>query len=74
MTTLFIVGSPSHLKTLNKEQLLELTTELEVKAEVYSKEDWEAYNRVCEQLKNIDAILLDMYNKENEAFLTNQQT
>lgn len=56
-------------KQMSKQQLLDETTNLEVLADHYSRTDWESYNRVMEQLKNIDAILLDIYTKENESFL-----
>ena len=56
-------------KKLTKEEILTQITELEVKADHYNRTDWDAYNRVMEQLKNLDTILLDIYTTENETFL-----
>lgn len=61
--------SKTHTKT--KEDILKEINVLEIKADVYSNTDWDAYLRVTEQLKNLDMILLDMYNQENETFLQN---
>lgn len=52
-----------------REDVLKEIHELEVKADHYSRTDWDAYNRVRDQLKNLDMILLDIYSKENETFL-----
>lgn len=52
-----------------KEELLNKLNELETKANHYSRTDWDAYNRVMEQIKNLDSILLEIYNTENEVYL-----
>ncbi len=62
---------PTDYSKLSTEQLLTKISELETKAGVYSECYWEAYNRVSAELKNLDMILLDRYNKENETFLQN---
>lgn len=56
-------------KKLTKEELLAKFTELEAKADVYSRTDWDAYNSVKDQLANLDKLLLDIYNEESETFL-----
>jgi RPA family protein len=56
---------------LTTEQLVNKCNELEHKAQVYSECDWEAYNRVSAELRNLDMILLVRYDKENETFLQN---
>lgn len=66
-------GPSEAAKKRTKEDVLKEYGELEIKADHYSRTDWEAYNRVLEQLKNLDAILLDIYNQENETFLQTKQ-
>lgn len=57
------------MQKLTKEEILKQINELEIKADHYSRTDWEAYLRVRDQLKNLDCILLDIYNNENITFL-----
>jgi len=55
----------------NRKELLERVTQLEIKADHYSRTDWDAYQSVLDELREIDSLLLDMYNAENESFLQN---
>lgn len=63
--TLHTIGK----KKLTKEELLNLFEELESKADVYSRTDWDAYLAVKDQLHNLDKLLLDIYSRENASFL-----
>lgn len=60
--------------SMTMEEILNKISDLEIKADHYSRTDWDAYNRTCEQLKNLDMILLDMYTKENETWLQSHRT
>lgn len=62
-------GPSEAFKKMTKEEILKKFEELEIKADVYSRTDWEAYQAVREQLANLDKILLDIYSQENETFL-----
>lgn len=62
-------GPSEAAKKMTKEEILKKFEELEIKADVYSRTDWEAYEAVKEQLHNLDKILLDIYTNENETFL-----
>ena len=52
-----------------KAELLKLINDLEIKADVYSRTDWLAFEATAAKIKELDMILLDMYNAENEVFL-----
>lgn len=54
-----------------KEEILKEYEQLEILADVYSRDDWEAYDRIRAKLKDLDAKLLNLYDKENETFLQN---
>jgi hypothetical protein len=54
---------------VNKELLLQRLNELEIKADHYSRTDWVAYDKVLNELRKLDVILLDIYNSENDTFL-----
>jgi hypothetical protein len=69
LTMIGKTGVSEASKKLTKEEILKQYEELEVKADVYSRTDWEALDAVLAQLKNLDAILLDIYTQENETFL-----
>jgi hypothetical protein len=60
-------------KSSTREEVLKQIQILEIKADHYSRSDWESYLRVRDQLKNLDCILLDIYNRENEDFLTSHK-
>lgn len=62
-------GPSEASKKMTKEEILKKYEELEIKADHYSRTDWEALDAVLAQLKNLDAILLDIYTQENETFL-----
>lgn len=62
-------GPSESAKRMTKEDILNKYHELEIKADHYSRTDWEALDAVLAQLKNLDAILLDIYTQENETFL-----
>ena len=55
----------SHEKT----NLLTQIEHLEIKADHYSRTDWELYLTVCEELNALNLILLDMITNENETWL-----
>ena len=69
LTTIGRTGPLEATKKMTKAEILKKFEELEIKADHYSRTDWEAYDGVMAQLKNLDAILLDIYNEENERFL-----
>lgn len=49
---------------MTKKQLLKKLNQLETKADVYCRRDWDAYQRTLEEIRRLDMILLDMYTKE----------
>ena len=52
---------------VTKELLLKQVNDLEIKADYYCRTDWIAYERTLNELRRLDAILLDMYTKDNPA-------
>lgn len=56
-----------------KETILKRIGELEVKADHYCRTDWERYNEVLAELKDLDAKLLAIYDEENIAWLEDQK-
>lgn len=54
---------------MHKEKLIQKYHELEIKADHYSRTDWDAYTRVREEMQKIDLQLLDIYNRESDMFL-----
>lgn len=54
---------------MNKQELLKKLEELSIKADHYSRTDWDSYLQIQEQLKDLDMKLLDVYHQENESFL-----
>lgn len=69
LTTIGRIGPLAASAAMTKEEILKKFEELEVKADHYSRSDWQAYDAVLAQLKNLDAILLDIYTQENNQFL-----
>ena len=69
-----IENKPQTVVTLSlKEVLLNKLNELEVKAAHYCRTDWERYNTLLAEIKDIDAKLLDIYDKENIAWLAKKK-
>jgi len=61
------------VKPLTKEEILARLHVLEVKADVYSRNDWEAYNTLLAEIKDLDMKLLDIYTTENITWLNKQK-
>lgn len=73
LTMIGKTGPSEAAKKLTKEEVLAKINVLEIKANHYCRTDWDRYNEVRDELKNLDAILLDIYSQENESFLTTTQ-
>lgn len=58
---------------MNKQELLDKINELEVKAEYYSRTDWDRYTEIRAELKELDDKLLSIYNAENITWLESQK-
>lgn len=52
-----------------KEKLLNHITQLEFRADHYSRTDWEIYMSIRDQLCDANQKLVDILTKENETFL-----
>lgn len=64
---------PKQFKPLTKEEILKKMEQLEVKADHYCRTDWERYNEVLAELKDLDSKLLAIYDSENIAWLEQQK-
>jgi methionyl-tRNA synthetase len=53
----------------SKQQILDTINKLEIKADHYSRTDWQEYTKITQQIKELDEKLLDIFNNESEMFL-----
>jgi hypothetical protein len=51
---------------MNKQELMTKKEELEIKLDVYSRSDREAYNRVMQDLLEVELDLMDLENNGNK--------
>lgn len=54
------------------EYLKQRMNHLVIKADHYSRSDWDSYQRVQAEMKKLDEEILDLMLKENETFLQNK--